>query len=183
MLNMKYIIKSKLYNNQGSMIVESAIIFPIILVVLFSIITATIVLYDHFVTEMGLTVLSTINNTSILGEEKNKDRSYESQDLLDKLRIGNLEDLSVTVQKDPNRIEYFCKKYVMKIVDNTEYPFRTLPRFTQVKELTIYELNMMSLIYKIELVSDIFETLEISKNIKDGYLETIDTIFGALESY
>lgn len=181
MIKIFYILDKKLKSNQGSIILESAIIFPIVIVILLCIISATIVLYDHYVTEVSVIVMHTVTEDSINMNEMANNSQLEK--ILGEVRIGSFEQLILEEQSEGKSLVFYREKGKIRVIDNTEYPFFSSSFFVREHDAYVMNLNMMSLIYKIELVSDVFETVEITQKTKDKYIETLDAIFGALESY
>jgi len=171
-----YYLWVRIKNDGGSILVEAAIIYPIVLLVLFGLISATLVLHDHYVTEVGLDV-------ELMGDYTNKE-SISSGNQLNDLRIINSSQLEL---KPKNKGDYINGKWtsqrIIYLYDDTIYPLKKLYHFQMNEVVVDYSKNSMPMIRYIDLIDDIFDTVSLPNTIKKTYDNSLTSIFEALESY
>lgn len=170
-------IKFRIKEDQGSILIESAIIYPIIIIVIFLLISVTLVLHDRYITEMTVRV----NAMSLTTQSDDVLYSVQNTELANS-RIGTTDRLKIDmIQSQKMRNEKIAKQILIK--DETKYFLSDTFIFNKAYTVDLYPFNGMKIMYKTELVSDIFDTVEVTKTIKDAYYDRLDAIFNVLESY
>lgn len=162
--------------DQGSIYVEAALIYPLILIVLFGLISATLVLHDHYVTEVSLEVATFAANKKVSKPEMLAE--------LGKKRINNVDSL-VVISSDSNDLVYnkYNEKRTWSIIDTSKYPLSRFFPFKMEETIVDYSNNPMPMIRQIDLIADIFDTVTLPNTIKNKYDQTLTSLFDALESY
>jgi len=169
-------IYDRLKNDCGSILVEAAIIYPIILLVLFGLISATLVLHDHYVTEVALVV-------EIMGDYTNKE-TMSGIEQINELRIINSEQLELISMNKGGYVNGERTSHrVIYLYDDTIYPLKKLFHYQMEEVVVDYSKNSMPMIRYVDLIDDIFDTVSLPNSIKKTYDDSLTSIFEALESY
>jgi hypothetical protein len=167
-------------DEQGSTILEAALIYPIVLIILFGLISATLVLHDHYVTEASLEIELFVKPDTLMDSfvKQEDEQSFET------MRIGNSKSIQLTFEDTSSDLrEALSNRRVLRIKDRTTYPLSQVFSFGMDEVVVDYSNNPMNIVRQIDLMSDIFDTVTLPNEIKTNYVRTIDLFFEALESY
>lgn len=153
-------------NEEGSIMVEAAIIFPIVIVVVFVLITMTLIVHDLYVSRLMLEVIDeqcydvNIENEieeRMLTTSFNSDQVYTEESVKD-----NQQDKAIN----------YSISYRIPFIGNKDYDYISQS----------YTTDGLKKIMLVELTGDIFDDLTISKAVKDKYELLLKSVMSELEN-
>jgi len=153
---------------KGSMIIEGAIVLPIVLVVVLVLITLSIVVHDVYVSKLLLAVIDERNH-QVNVEEEIKKR------VIGKTLIKKNDVLEEVISVNRVGKEELVKRNFIYF----DIPFIGEQRYEQ-SEL-IFKKDLLKKIMIVEMTGDIFDDLTISKAGKDKYKVLLKSVLEGLE--
>ena len=158
-------LKTKVYKDEkGSMMVEAAIIFPLILLVLLALITSSIIIHDIFVSQLIVTTFDK-NSHSYNIETEIKERVI-ALNVIKNIEVSEYEDLEEN------------KSIITSEID---YSVPLLGERKSVGKRIVRENKLLQKIMLIELTGDIFDDLTLARTSKDQYEKMLKLVISGLE--
>jgi len=165
----KEINKHIIVNEEGSIMVEAAIIFPIIIIVVFALITFSLIVHDVYVSRLLIDVISEESHeVDVKGEI---DKRIMAKHFVKKVTISNKSERSEAIGNEH------------KIVKNSityDIPFVGVKNYEYEGEL--FKDELIQKIMLIEMTGDIFDDLTMSKGVKDKYDLLLKSVMSGLEN-
>ncbi len=162
-------VKKLLENQQGSIIIETAIILPIVFVIILSLLTLSLLVHDKYVADLWTSAY--IHEEGIINkgnEEVNIDKILKS---VASKRI---------VKTDEIKFEYY--EGIVTVNNNYDLPFLG-KKNESLKRYKIDRIKPLKNIKTIELIEDVFDYLTFSDPVRTKYNTLLKTVRAILESY
>ena len=158
--------KTNMYKDEkGSMMVEAAIVFPLILLVLLALITLSIIIHDIFVSQLIITTFDKSSHSYKIETEIEK--RVIALNVIKKIEVNEYEDLEKKESRIKSEIDY------------------AVPLLGERKSISIKVSNEKEYLQKImliEMTGDIFDDLTLAQTSKDQYEKMLKLVISGLEN-
>lgn len=157
-------------DSRGSFMVESAIVFPIVILVVLVLITLTLLLHDQYVADIAvyLQIQETVVNDKIGDKEVVTER------------INKVIRDSSILKVDGVQVDHSLNK--IKVTKNYRLPIVGQLNESK-KEYPVGNGDQMNNVKVIELMEDVFDYMTFSDTMRTKYSSLLKTVKTLLESY